>query len=176
MLHGPAGHNRSPETVKLRNYTPPDAEGLVEVYRDAARVLGRQAYTDEQTRVWAMHPEDLEQFRSALSEGFAICAVVDGSPVAFGELNPVDHIAYLYCHSAYSRRGFGSAILARLEEYAKSNLAPAIRVEASCVARLFFERFGYRIVAEERPIRHRVEFLRFKMEKELVNQQVDGTR
>ncbi len=162
--------------MTLRNYTPADAERLVEVYRDAARVLGRQAYTDEQTRVWAMLPEDLEQFRVALSEGLTLNAVVDNSPVAFGQLNPVDHIAYLYCHPAYARRGFASAILARLEKFAQANEVPAIRVEASCVARMFFERFGYRVVAEERLILYGVEFLRFKMEKELGRQQVDGAR
>jgi putative acetyltransferase len=162
--------------MTLRNYTPAYAERLVEVYRDAARVLGRQAYTDKQTRVWAMHPEDLERFRAALADGFTVCAVVDDSPVAFGQLNPVDHLAYLYCHSAHARRGLASAILARLEEYAKLNLAPMIRLEASCVASPFFERFGYRTVAEEHSIRHGAEFLRFQMVKELANHQVDGTR
>ncbi len=34
-------------------------------------------------------------------------------------------------------------------------------------ARPFFERHGYRVVEEERPVRCGVEFLRFKMEKAL---------
>ena len=154
----------------LRDYIPTDAESLAEVYRDAARNLGRQAYTDAQTSVWALHPEDMEPFRATLSAGQTICGGVDGSLVAFGQLNPMDHIAYLYCHSAHARRGYASAILAKLEEHAAANRVSTIHVEASCVARPFSERFGYLVVEEERPIRQGLEFLRFKMKKELPNE------
>lgn len=161
--------------MTLRKYMPTDAEALVEVYRDAARNLGPQGYTPEQTRVWAMHPENLEEFRSTLSEGLTICAVVGDSPVAFGQINPPDHIAYLYCHSEHARSGYASAILAKLEEQASSNRVTPLRVEASCVARPFFEHHGYRVVEEELPVRHGVEFLRFKMERELANQALEDT-
>jgi len=153
-----------------RCYMPTDAESLAEVYRDAARNLGRQAYTDAQTSVWALHPEDMEPFRATLSAGQTICGVDDGSPVAFGQLNPMGHIAYLYCHSAHARRGHASAILARLEEHAAANWVSTIHVEASGVARPFFERFGYRVLEEERPVRQGLEFPRFKMKKELTNE------
>lgn len=156
--------------MTLRDYLPTDAESLVAVYRDAARNLGRQRYTDAQTSVWALHPEDLEQFRVTLSEGQTICAVVDGSPVAFGQRNPADHLAYLYCHSAHARRGHASAILLRLESYALADRVSILQVEASWVARPFFERFGYRVIEEERPVRHGLELLRFKMKKELTNE------
>lgn len=158
---------------------PADAELLAEVYRDAVLNLGPQGYTAEQTRVWAMHPEDLEEFRAGLSEGLTICAVVDDSPVAFGQINPPDHIAYLYCHSGHARSGYASAILAKLEDQAVLNRITPLRVEASCVARPFLERHGYRVVEEERPVRHGVEFLRFKMQKVLANmpsQRTAGSR
>lgn len=153
--------------MMLRDYLPTDAESLAAVYRDAARNLGRQGYTDAQTRVWALHPEDLEQFRAALSAGRTICAVVDGSPVAFGQLHPADHLAYLYCHSAHARRGYASTILANLEAHAVANRVSTLQVEASGVARPFFARLGYRVIEEERPVRHGLEFPRFKMKKEL---------
>ena len=158
--------------MRLRNYIPTDADVLVEVYRDAARTLGRQAYTEEQTRVWAMHPEDIRQFRETLSEGLTVCAVVDGSPVAFGQINPADHIAYLYCRSSHARRGYATAILAELEKHAVSNRITAIHLEASLVARPFFEKAGYHVVAEEHVVRHGVGFLRFKMIKQLTRQRM----
>jgi putative acetyltransferase len=153
--------------MNLRQYVPEDAGALIAVYRDAALVLGRLAYTEEQARVWAMYPDDPDDFRGALSQGVTICAVADNAPVAFGQIHPADHIAYLYCHSAHARRGYASAILARLEEQAKQDGIAAVRVEASAVARPLFEKAGYHVTEEERPVRHGVEFLRFKMQKEL---------
>lgn len=163
-----AGHSVcSPNKMRIRNYTPADTDALARVYRDAALVLGRQAYSDEQTRVWAMLTEDSERFRSDLSDGFTLCVVVRGAPVAFGQLNPVDHIAYLYCHSEHARQGYASAILARLEEFARGERVTTIRVEASCVSLPFFKYFGYLVTEKERVIRHGVEFLRYKMKKRL---------
>lgn len=156
-----------PEDVSIRRYEPADAEALIAIYRDAALVLGRQVYSEEQTRAWANYPEDLEEFRSLLSRGLTLCAVQDRQPVAFGQLHPGDHIAYLYCHSDHARRGLASSILARLEEQARSLGTVALRVEASGVARPLFERHGYHVVEEERPIRHGVEFVRYRMEKQL---------
>jgi GNAT superfamily N-acetyltransferase len=154
----------------LRDYVPSDAEALAAVYRDAALTLGRQGYTEEQTRVWAMHPEDIDEFRETLSKGLTLCAVVDDHPVAFGQINPIDHIAYLYCASPHARSGYGSAILGKLEEHARSAGVSPLRVEASSVARPFFAHHGYLIVEEERVLRHGVKFVRFKMKKDLGNQ------
>lgn len=151
----------------LRAYKPDDSEALAKVYREAARVLGRQAYSEEATRVWALYPEDMEEFRATLAEGLTLCAVSDGFPIAFGQLNPDDHIAFLYCHPAHARRGHASAILGELEAHARSKEVATIRVEASGVAQPLFERFGYQIIKEEKSIRHDLQFLRYKMSKQL---------
>jgi len=150
----------------LREYRPADADALAEVYRDAVLVLGPHAYTEDQIRVWAMHPEDTEEFRHSLSAGVTLCALVDDEPVAFGQLNPVNHLAYLYCASNHARRGFASRILRKLEAHARAEGVATLELEASCVARPFFEHHGYRVVEDERVIRHGVEFLRFKMRKD----------
>lgn len=152
-----------PPAVNLRTYVPGDAPALSALYRQAVRVLGRRAYSEEQVRAWALYPEDLEVFRRELARGLTLCAVAVDAPVAFAQLHPLDHIAYLYCHPAYAGQGLGSALLTRLEMHA----APALRVEASAVARPAFARAGFRVVEEERAVRLGLEFLRFRMEKRL---------
>jgi GNAT superfamily N-acetyltransferase len=144
-----------------------DAEVLAATYRDAVRNLGGQAYSEAQVEVWARYPEDIGSFRRALSAGLTLCIEVDGTPVAFGQLEPVDYIALLYCHSARARKGYASAILHELEVYAMNKGVTMLRVAASAVARPFFEHNGFRVIEEERPRRHGVEFLRYKMAKAL---------
>lgn len=114
----------------MRAYEPDDSEALAKVYRKAARVLGRQAYSEEATRVWALYPEDMEEFRATLAEGLTLCAVSDGVPIAFGQLYPDDHISFLYCHPAHARRGYATAILGELEAHAKSKEVPTIRIDS----------------------------------------------
>ena len=63
------------------------------------------------------------------------------------------------------RRGHASAIMDRLEERARASGVRTLRVEASVVARPFFERRGFRLVELEHPVRHGVEFTRCRMKK-----------
>ncbi len=53
----------------MRAYKPGDSEALTKAYREAARVLVRQTYSEEATRVWALYPEDMEEFHATLAEG-----------------------------------------------------------------------------------------------------------
>ncbi len=153
--------------MELRRCSGADAAVLIGIYRDAVLNLGRQAYTAEQVEVWARYPEDPAAFRESLSQGFTRCAVIDGRPAAFGQLNPSDHIALLYCRAQYARRGCASAVLEALEARAAAEGAVRIGTEASAVSRPLFEIKGYRVVETEKPVRHGIEFLRFRMEKEL---------
>ena len=112
----------------MRAYEPDDSEALAKVYRKAARVLGRQAYSEEATRVWALYPEDMEDFHATLAEGLILCAVSDGFPIAFGQLYPDDHISFLYCHPAHARRGHdwvANSNFARKNRQLAADLAPA---------------------------------------------------
>jgi len=153
--------------MHIRRYTLSDAEALAALYRDAARTLGRQAYSEAQTRVWARYPEDIEAFRATLAAGVTLCAVDGDVIAAFGQLNPMDHVAFLYCAPAHARKGYASALLERLESHARQSGAGVLQVEASRVARPLFERQGFVVVEEERPVRYGIEFVRFKMEKRL---------
>lgn len=151
----------------MRAYRPADAEELAEVYRDAVRSLGPTAYGERQVRAWARHPDDLEAFRAALAEGVTLIIVRDDRPVAFGQLHPVDHVAYLYCAPAHARRGYAVALLSRLEALARAAGVAVLRVEASLVARGFFERMGFVVTSEERVVRHGVAVPRARMRKRL---------
>lgn len=157
--------------MQIRTYRENDCDRLIEIYRAAALQLGRQAYTDEQVRAWAAYPEDSQEFRRTLLQGLTLCAMENDTPVAFGQLNPADHIAFLYCHPRFARRGFASALLQKLEAEARRQQVPRIRTEASAVSRPLFEKSGFRVTAEERPVRHGIEFLRYRMEKTLLHRE-----
>ncbi|MDZ8118864.1 GNAT family N-acetyltransferase [Pontiella agarivorans] len=153
--------------MQIQLYRNCDCDKVIEIYRTAALYLGRQAYTDEQVQAWATYPEDPREFRRTLLQGLTLCAVEDGIPVAFGQLNPTDHIAFLYCHPRFARRGYASSLLHKLESAALKQNAPLIRTEASAISRPLFEKNGFRVLAEERPVRRGIEFLRYRMEKTL---------
>ncbi len=149
----------------IRAFILTDAEALAEVYRDAVRSIGSNAYTAEQVSAWAVYPDDIEEFRSRLSKGLTLVAEKDGKIVAFGHLEPDDHLAFLYCRGVNSRQGIGSEIYQMLERHSFDRGVRAIHTEASRISRPFFEKHGYTLSEVEHVVRFGVEFERFKMQK-----------
>jgi putative acetyltransferase len=91
----------------------------------------------------------------------------DGRAVAFGQLDPVDHIEFLYCRASHARRGIASRIHRDLEAVAHATGAASLRTEASRVSRAFFEASGYHVEVIERVERCGEILERFRMAKDL---------
>lgn len=153
--------------MTIQAFTPNDAEALAGIYRDAVRGIGPGAYTPEQIAAWALYPDSMEEFRERMSRGLTLIAEADGRPVAFGQLDPDDHLAFLYCATAHCRRGIGSAIYRRLEAHAATKGVRELHTEASRISRPLFERHGYVVADIEHVVRFGVEFERFRMRKAL---------
>jgi putative acetyltransferase len=153
--------------VTIRPFVPRDAAELADVLRDSIRGLGAVAYTPGQIEAWARYPEDLEEFRVKLSGGITVVAEQDGCVVAFGQLNPADHVEFLYCRTSHARRGIASRIHHDLEAVARATGAVFLRTEASRVSRPFFEALGYRLEQVEQVERCGEILERFRMSKEL---------
>ncbi|MFT3870592.1 MAG: GNAT family N-acetyltransferase [Nibricoccus sp.] len=152
----------------IRAFAPCDAEALAEVYRDAVRLVAPQAYSIEQVNAWALYPDNIEEFRARLSRGLTLVAEEQQEIVAFGQLEPDDHLAFLYCSGAFCRKGIGSEIYRHLECYGVRQGVSLIHTEASRISRPFFAKHGYVLREVEHVIRFGIEFERFKMEKRVV--------
>jgi putative acetyltransferase len=162
-------------SIVIRRFIKEEAEALAEVYRDAVRTIAPQSYTREQVAAWALYPEDLEEFRSRLACGLTLVAEDAGRVVAFGQLQPDDHLAFLYCCGSASRKGLGSEIYRALEAHAFSNGVIEIHTEASRISRPFFEKHGYSTSTVEHVVRFGVEFERFRMSKKRASQPLEPT-
>jgi len=151
----------------IRPFVSSDVEALARVYRNAVRTIAPQAYTAEQVSAWALFPDDLEEFRIRMGRGVTLVAEEAGHIVAFGQLEPDDHLDFLYCCGDASRKGVGSAIYRALETHAMAKGVKEIHTDASRISRPFFEKHGYFLVEIEHVIRFDVEFERFRMTKKI---------
>jgi putative acetyltransferase len=151
----------------IRAYVDDDFDAVAEVYRNAVETLARSAYTDEQVRMWASYPDDGDDFRMRLGRGGVVVAKVEREIAAFGQLEPDDHVAFLYCKGAFARRGLATEIYFRMEARARLASVPVLRTEASRVSRGFFEGKDFAVDEVENSVRGGVTFERFKMTKRL---------
>lgn len=149
----------------LREYQPSDAETLAAIYRDAVIGVGSTAYNAKQIEVWSSFPDDLEEFRHSLSQGLTIVALDAGQLVAFGQLNPLNRVAFLYTTSRLGRKGYATKIYQQLEDYAIAQNVQRLHTEASRISKHFFLKMGFSVIETEIVERKNTPFERFKMEK-----------
>ena len=89
-------------------------------------------------------------------------------PIAYGDLEDDGHLDFLYCAPEAAGKGNGSQIYDALERRAREKSLRKIYVEASEVARPFFERNGFTLVSRNSLSIRGVAIHNFKMEKILV--------
>jgi putative acetyltransferase len=154
--------------MHVRVVQPDDAPTLAELYRDSARGLGPAAYSQSQVDAWASFPDDFDAFRQRILQGVGFASVVGDEIAAFGQLDPVDHVALLYTATRFSRQGHATTIYRRLEAVARAKGVTRISKTASHFSRPLFAREGFTLSEIERSIYKGVVFERFKMEKRLL--------
>lgn len=149
----------------IRPYHAMDLAAVAAVYRDAVLSIGPQFYEPAQVKMWASWASNTDELAERFTRGLTLVAIVHKQLVAFGQLEPWDHLALLYTAGRHARKGVATAIHQQLEDRARVAGSTHIDTEASHISRLFFETQGYMVVEPETVERQGVSFDRFKMRK-----------
>ena len=153
--------------LNIRRYKPDDAEEIAELYEKSVREIAIEKYSPEEVEAWASYADEIEEIRHRLAEGLTLVAETENKLVAFGQLKPADHIAFLYTIKDYSRMGIATSIYNRLEDHAAAKGAKFLTTDASRISKCLFERLGFYLVCPVVEKRKGVELECFKMRKEL---------
>jgi putative acetyltransferase len=157
-------------TVTLRPYNPTDTERLAHIYTQAALILGKTQYTEQQVQIWADYPiQYFDEFKAMLSNGHTYVAASGcGEIIGFGQIYPTDYVTLLYVLPEYSRAGIGTTIYKQLENIAQDNQQKCLSVIASKISKGLFEKLGFEVIDTEISLRNGIEFERYNMVKILI--------
>ena len=133
--------------MQLRRAEATDAEALANVRRSAILALAvpamsreQAAMSREQAQQWAMRAAPDRTARAMRDH--VVWVAVDGAAIGWVEVDR-DRVAALYVSPSCSRRGVGSALLARAEAFIRSSGYAMARLESSSNALDFYLRRGY---------------------------------
>ncbi|MEH6532329.1 MAG: GNAT family N-acetyltransferase [Photobacterium frigidiphilum] len=154
-------------TITLRPYNPTDTERLAHIYTQAALILGKTQYTEQQVQMWADYPiQYFHEFKAMLSNGHTYVAASGcGEIIGFGQIHPTDYVTLLYVLPEYSRTGVGQTIYKQLENIAQDNQQKCVSVTASKISKGLFEKLGFEVIDTEISLRNGIEFERYNMVK-----------
>ena len=131
----------------------------------AVHILGHKHYEKAQLQAWAPVPADLDEWANRF-DALHTLVMEDASnrPLGFVSWRNDGYINLIFVRPDVARKSVASHLLAAAE-VALPNIEE-LHVHASLIARPFFERNGYRVIAEEFVTRADVELKRYAMVKE----------
>lgn len=145
--------------IAIRPYRSQDCPALARLFYETVHSVCARDYTPRQLDAWATGQVDLPAWdRSFLAHRTLVA--VDGDTIAgFADMDETGYLDRLYVHRDYQRRGIATALCTLLE----ADVPGPVTTHASCTARPFFEKRGYRLVRQQQVFRQGIGLTNFVM-------------
>jgi putative acetyltransferase len=153
--------------VAVRRYRDDDAADVGRIYRRAVLEGTVARYDDRQRAAWAGYARDADEWQRRLADLDTWVAVAGGQPVGFMSLRCDGNLDLAFIQPEWMGRGVGLALYEPLEEFARQQGHIRLDAEASYLARPFFLKRGWRVLAEQEVDCRGVPMTNFLMEKHL---------
>ena len=153
--------------MRIRLVRPDDAAALAALFYDSVHRGARDAYDTAQRRSWAPRVPETAAWRARLGDHTGFVAERDGDPIGFMTLRADGRIDLAFVAPDAIGQGVAKALYDEILREAVRAEMPRLHAEASLMARPFFERQGWVVIAPETVVRDGVSIPRFRMEKRI---------
>ena len=154
--------------LEVRDFAPGDARTLGEIFHAAVHEGAAAAYSAEQRAAWSPQAPDGPAWEARLNGTETVVAVRDGRLLGFMTfIREQAYIDFTYVRPEAMGTGVAAALYAVIEGRARAARIARLSVDASELARPFFGRQGWQVVAREEVVRGGVTLHRYRMEKVL---------
>lgn len=130
--------------MRIRDFRMADSKEIADLFHGSVHSLDAENFSAEELEAWAPTPPDYSDWRKRLAEKKPYVAEREGMIIGFIELEDDGHIDCFYTHRDFQRQGVGVALYSHLLKEADARELHDLYVEASAIARPFFEREGFR--------------------------------
>lgn len=154
--------------MQLRGYKETDLSSLAALFTRSVHTIGVSAYSPEELFAWAPVPPDLTAWQARLAWLQVAVAEHEGRLLGFIGYTLDGHIDLLFTEPESSRRGVAQALYQHVEARLIQRGVSQLTTEASRLARPFFARQGFDVLAEEWVERQGQRLQRYLMEKRIV--------
>ncbi|WP_428635215.1 GNAT family N-acetyltransferase [Sedimenticola sp.] len=158
--------------MDIQAYSASKAREIADLFYQSVHAIDSSVYTPEQKKAWAPTPVDYSRWSERLSKKKPFVAMLENRVVGFIELDADGYIDCIYTHPDFQGMGVASALYKYLVAEAKGRGIERLYVEASLIAKPFFEHRGFSVIKKNEVKRNGVSLVNFSMEKYLNSNRV----
>lgn len=162
------------QNMTLRAFRPADLQAVRDLVAKTIDVSFASVYAPSAIRHFKQHHSDKEILDDAAG-GYAVVLERGGEVVGTGALTAEGKVTRVYVRPDLQGRGLGRRIMAHLERRARSRGHQSVFLNASLVAKPFYEALGYRLRAAKSATTEDGEKLDyFEMDKPLTERRAES--
>ena len=135
--------------IYLRKGEVVDLGPVLDLFRNCVFEVCKKDYTSDQLAAWASASLNTDRWMEKILSQFFIIAFSQDTLIGFGSLQYRDTIDLLYVHKDFQKRGIADTIYKQLLHEAQRCSAEVLKAEVSKTARPFFEKKGFKTIAEQ---------------------------
>jgi len=153
--------------MKIIEYKAEYSKEIADLFTEAVHAIDDAIYNKAQKEAWANKVIDYKKWQERLAHTKPFLLLINNQVAGFIELEANGHIDCAYVHPNYQRQGVASSLLKYVIDIAEKNGLTVLTVEASMVAKPFFESVGFKVKKENKVIRNGVILINYSMHKKI---------
>ena len=159
--------------MEIKSYSNAWAAEIADLFYQSVHAIDPSVYTPEQKEAWAPTPPDYTAWSKRLDDKSPFVAIIDGCVAGFIELDADGHIDCTYTHPHFQGLGVASALYEHLLTEARIRDIDRLYVEASLIAKPFFEHREFVVIKKNTLQRNGVTLVNFTMEFDMTTSYPD---
>lgn len=153
--------------MHIQAYSPDKAGEIADLFYQSVHAISSSLYSSEQKEAWAPTPIDYVRWADRLNVKKPFIAFVGGRVAGFIELDSDGHIDCTYTHPDFQGKGVATTLFEHVRVVAEAKGIKRLYVEASLVAKPFFEHRGFSVIKKHEVQRNGMALINFSMEMHL---------
>lgn len=160
--------NSNNSNVTIHPYNEARSTQIADLFHLTIHAIDPAFYSEKQTEAWAPTPPDYVKWENRLKNKKPWLAIQDDALIGFIELEEDGHIDCFYVHPEHQGKGIAKMLYAHLLQLAQKQEMTTLLVEASKLARPFFEKRGFEVLSRNEIERKGEVLINYNMKKQLI--------
>lgn len=153
--------------ISIVPYQEAYAREIADLFHASVHAIDPLIYTFDEQEAWAQTPSNYDTWAHKLSHTKPYVAMINDKIAGFIELEKGGHIDCAYTYPDYQKRGVMSELFAYAQNVAQKKGIKRLYLEASIVAKPFFEKRGFKTRQRNEIKRNGQMIVNYSMEKML---------